>query len=275
MVTSTGNSSLLRIGLVQMKCEKAATTANLERISHYLAEAKDRNVNIVGFPEMSITGYADPTRYPQAIVRLDSPEVNQFVELTKGNPATVLAGVIEENPAGKPFITQIVARDGKMLGFYRKINVKGDEEPWFSPGDTTPIFKHGSLPFGLAICADIGKEAVFTACARQGARIVFELAAPGLYGEQATRNWQSGFNWWKGECQKYLSDYAAKYKYWIAVATQAGRTIDEDFPGGGYVFAPDGPCLYATPDGSPGAVYLLLDLNHYTVTEIPPDSVQG
>jgi hypothetical protein len=54
------------------------------------------------------------------------------------------------------------------------------------------------------ICADIGNEQIFAECARQGAQIVFELAAPGLYGEQATRNWQSGFAWWEGECQNYF-----------------------------------------------------------------------
>jgi predicted amidohydrolase len=251
-----------------MRCEKAAVAANLESISQYLTVAKERKVDIVALPEMSITGYADTTRYPQAILRLDGPEVNQFVELTKGNPATVLAGIIEENPLKKPFITQLVARDGKLLGYYRKINIKDDEELWFSPGEATPIFRHRSTTFGLAICADISNEAVFAACARQRAKIVFELAAPGLYGEQATRNWQNGFNWWKGECQKYLSYYAAKYKYWISVATQAGRTTDEDFPGGGYVFAPDGGCLYATPDGSAGAVYLELDLDNNKVSEI-------
>ena len=44
------------------------------------------------------------------------------------------------------------------------------------------------------------------------------------------------------------------------MATQAGRTVDEDFPGGGYVFAPNGERAYATADGSPGAAYLGLDL---------------
>jgi predicted amidohydrolase len=251
-----------------MNCEKAAIDANLKSISHYLSEARQRNLDIVAFPEMSITGYADTTRYPQAIVRLDGPEVTQFLELTQGNPATVLAGVIEENPLKKPFITQLAARDGKLLGPYRKINIKDDEEMWFSPGEETPIFRHRPVTFGMAICADIGKETVFAAGARQRAKIVFELAAPGLYGEQATRDWQSGFNWWKGECGKYLSYYAKKYKYWVAVSTQAGRTIDEDFPGGGYVFAPDGRCLYATPDGSAGAVYLELDLDNHKVSEI-------
>ncbi len=133
---------MLRISLVQMNCEKAAIDANLESIRHYLADAQERGIDIVAFPEMSITGYADTDRYPQAILRLDGPEVTQFLELTRGNPATVLAGLIEENPLKKPFITQLVARDGILLGAYRKINIKDDEEMWFSPGEATPIFRH-------------------------------------------------------------------------------------------------------------------------------------
>lgn len=127
------------------------------------------------------------------------------------------------------------------------------------------MFRHGDLTFGIAICADISNEEVFAECARRGAEIVFELAAPWLYGEQATRNWRSGFEWWEGECQKYLTRYTRDNGIWVAVATQAGRTIDEDFPGGGYVFAPDGRRLYATPDWSPGAVYLELDFEKYEV----------
>lgn len=89
---------------------------------------------------------------------------------------------------------------------------------------------------------------------------MFELAAPGLYGDQATRNWRSGFEWWRDKCQEHLSEYARDTGMWIAVATQAGRTVDEDFPGGGYVFAPDGRRLYATPDWSPGASYVEIGL---------------
>ena len=131
-----------------------------------------------------------------------------------------------------------------------------------------PIFGQQGLTFGIAICADIGNQSVFAECARQGARIVFELAAPGLYGEQATRDWQAGFDWWQGECQEHLAHYAEEYGYWIAVATQAGRTIDEDFPGGGYLFAPGGQRLYATPDWSPGAVYLQINLETHHVTPL-------
>jgi predicted amidohydrolase len=242
-----------------MRCEKGAIAENLQSIAQYLHAATERNIDILGFPEMSLTGYADPTRDPTVCLRLDGPEVGQLLELTRAYSGTVLVGLIEDNPAGKPFITQIAIRQGKLLGHYRKLTIKDEEAEWFSAGTEVPVFQHDTLTFGIAICADIGNEMVYAECARQGARLVFELAAPGLYGEQATRNWRSGYEWWEGECQKHLSDYARKYALWIGVATQAGRTSDEDFPGGGYVFAPNGQRVYATADWSPGAVYLALD----------------
>ncbi len=259
---------MLKIGLIQMRCEKAAITENLMSISGYLQEAVARGVEIIGFPEMSMTGYADPTKYPEAIIRLAGPEVEQVLEMSKGLSITILAGLIEENPKGKPLITQIVVRDGELLGYYRKVTIEDEEAEWFSPGETVSVFTHNELIFGIAICADIGNEKLYAECARQGAKIVFELAAPGLYGEQATRDWQSGFEWWEGECQKYLVQYTRTYGIWVAVATQAGRTIDEDFPGGGYVFAPDGRRLSATPDWSDGAMYLEINFEKQHVMEL-------
>lgn len=250
----------LRLSLVQMRCEKGAIGANLAVMSNYVDEAVSRGVDIVGFPEMCITGYIDPGRCPEAVLRLDGPKVAQVVAMTRARPITLLAGLVEANPRGKPFITQIAARDGHLLGFYRKVTIEDEELEWFDRGDGVPVFAHQGLTFGMAICADIGNPQVFAACARQGARVVFELAAPGLYGEQETRDWQAGFEWWRGMCEEHLSAYAREHGMWIAVATQAGRTVDEDFPGGGYVFAPDGRCLYAADDWLPRAVYVEVEL---------------
>lgn len=250
---------MIRIGLVQMRCEKGALTENLTDMSRRLNEAAARDIDIIGFPEMCLTGYADPTRYPEARLRLEGPEIGRLLEMTRNYSGTVLAGLIEDNPGEKPYITQIAVRQGQLLGYYRKRTIEAEEVAWFSAGDRVSVFQHDQVTFGIAICADIGNETVFADCARQGAQFVFELAAPGLYGEQTTRNWQTGYDWWEGECRRYLSSYARKYGLWIGVATQAGRTVDEDFPGGGYLFAPTGERVYATEAGSPGAIYLAID----------------
>lgn len=258
----------MRVGLIQMVCEKAAMAENLEIIGHYLAEAAARQIDIVGFPEMSITGYADPTRYPESQLTLGSPEVKQFLTLTEKFSGIVLAGMIEANPNGKPFITHLIAREGVLLGHYRKITIEDEEVEWFSAGDQVPLFHYGSLPFSVAICADLTNREVFVRGQAQGARVAFLLAAPGLYGDQATRNWAESYAWWEGECRQYLGGFAKELGIWILVATQAGRTRDEDFPGGAFVFAPNGERVFTTADWQPGAVWLEVDVEVGAVTEI-------
>ncbi len=245
----------MNIGLVQMRCEKGAIDDNLAAAAAHLQEGSRRGVDVLCFPEMSITGYIDPTRMPEAILHLDGPQVARFVALTCGTTITAIAGLVEANPHGKPFITQIAARAGALLGVYRKKTIVDEEALWFAPGSDVTVLPHPKGSFGIAVCADIDDGEIFAAAARQGARLVFEAAAPGLYGAQATRDWRAGYEWWRGECHAKLGHYARENAIYIAVATQAGRTSDEDFPGGGYVFGPDGACLHTTPDWKEGVLY--------------------
>lgn len=242
----------VRIGLAQMVCEKAAIEQNLQAIQDYIEQGKALNLDFLCFPEMSITGYINPEQDVAAILTLDNPEVARFVEMSRGHSITLMAGIVEANPAGKPFITQLVAQDGQLLGYYRKITIIDEEALWFAPGQGVTTFQHPKIDYGLSICADIDNPAVFRDNAQLGARIVFEMAAPGLYGSQEGRNWESGFNWWKENCREKLGRYARENGVYIAVATQAGRTRDEDFPGGGYLFGPDGAVLAETADYAPG-----------------------
>lgn len=260
------NPALLTVGLVQMCCRKAAVVDNLQNMEPIIAEADAREVDILCFPEMCLSGYIDPSRHPQAVLSLDGPAIRAVCAMTRNRSLSVLAGCIEANPRGKPFITQVQVYQGRVTGRYRKCTIKDEETQWFSAGSNVPLFSHKGLPFGIAICADIDNQQVFDRCARQGARIIFELAAPGLYGEQATRDWSAGHTWWQNKCLHQLGRYAKQQGIWIAVATQAGRTVDEDFPGGGYVFAPSGRCLYATPDWRPCLAVITLALETHQVT---------
>lgn len=261
-------SSMLRIGLVQMLCEKADIDGNLRQISGYIDEAESKNIDILALPEASITGYVDRGGFPGAVISPDGPEIDAVRRQTTGRNVTVLTGFIETNPGGKPFVTQAVIRNGRLIGCFRKMTIAEEDVGWFTPGDKVPAFTHDDLKFGIAICSDIDSEDIFAEYARQEARIVFECAAPGLYGEQATRDWRSGYEWWEGVCMKHLPGYAREYGIWIAVSTQTGRTVDEDFPGGGYVFAPNGERVYATRDWQPGAVYLEIDLIEHKIKEL-------
>jgi predicted amidohydrolase len=238
-----------------MRCEKGAIDENLAAIQRAIEAADTRAVDVIVFPEASITGYVNPRRYPRAAVSLDGPEVARFVAATRGSGLTALAGVIEANPRGLPFITHVIASEGRLVGHYRKRTIATDERELFAAGSAPGLFEHRGTKRGVAICADIDHESVFAECAAAGAQVVFEAAAPGLYGERATRDWAAGYEWWRGECRAKAGAYAAAHGLWICVATQAGRTSDEDFPGGGYVFAPDGTCVAESGDWAEGVLY--------------------
>ncbi len=250
----------IKLALVQMHCPKGEIKTNLATIQDYIQEAVLNGVDFLCFPEMSITGYVNTNNYPDALLSLESRQVAEFVKMTNGNDVTTIAGIAEKNASGQPFITQLAAYKGELFGYYRKTNIAEDEKGLYSAGSKISTFKHPKLNFGISICADIDKREIFEEYAQQGAEIVFEVAAPGLYGSQERRNWQSGFNWWKNECWTKLGTYARTYKIFIAVSTQAGRTVDEDFPGGGYVFDRNGEIIYSTPDWDEGVLYASIEI---------------
>ena len=211
--TAVSSANPVRMALVQMRSEKAAITENLVAMRDYLARASNERADVVVFPEMSITGYADPTRMPGAILSVDGATVSRFLALTRGSPAAVVAGIIEANPGRKPYITQVVARNGRLLGVYRKRNIADDELAWFDAGAEPLVFDHAGFRFGLSVCADIYKPKVFTDCGALGATVMLECAAPGLYGEQTTRDWETGWQWWRGECHEHLGATPANWAY--------------------------------------------------------------
>src|SRR5947209_4633754 len=134
-----GPMSTIKIALIQMLCEKGTIDRNLASIYTYLQAGRSQGVDIICFPEMSITGYINPTRCPEAVLHLNGPEVARFVAMTKDIPVTAIAGLAEANPQGKPFITQIVAHEGRLLGVYRKKTIADDEVAWFAAGSTVTV----------------------------------------------------------------------------------------------------------------------------------------
>jgi predicted amidohydrolase len=240
----------VRIALAQIRCEKGDWPGNLDRAAGYMAQAAAQGCDIIVFPEAGLSGYCDPARFPQAAQPLDSPQVRQFVAQAAHSGIAASGGFLETNPGGKPFVTQILVHDGRIAGVYRKVNL-GEDEPMYAAGSAMPVFtlptRDRAVPCALAICADSDRPALFAAYAAQGARVVFHSSAPGLYTRRTdAASWQAGFAWYEGYLAASLPGYAREHRLFIAVATQTGPTVDEDFPGGSFVFGPDGMRLAGT-----------------------------
>ena len=245
----------MRIALVQMRSAKGAPQRNLQRILAYLDEAHENGADLVCFPEASIGGYGDPDRWREGVLTWDGSQAKRLLEWSSRHDTAIIAGMIEANPDGRPFLSQAVIASGMLCGVYRKHTIAEDEIGRFTPGGAFPVFSHAGVEFGLGICADYANPRVFAEYAGGGATVVFLPSAPGLDAPQSTRDWRSGYDWWRGECHEKLGTFAKEHAIYVAVATQAGRTADEDFPGGGYVFGPSGACIAETSDWSEGILF--------------------
>ena len=251
-MTAPADNDVMRALLAAINCPKGAVEANLDTHLRLLDTAVPGD--LVLFPEMSLTGYLDPSIAANSLARLDHPAVLKLVAATGSAGVCACFGIAERGPGGLPFITQVVAADGKLLGVQRK-RYLGEGEEAFTAASGDAIFEHGEIRFGIAICAEAGHDAPFDAAASNGATLVLFPAAPGLYGRCTDEeSWLRGFAWWEGCSLGDASRHAKRLGLWIAQAGQAGVTQDEDFPGLAALTGPDGEVTGRLPDWRAGVL---------------------
>jgi predicted amidohydrolase len=242
----------MRALLAAINCPKGAVDANLDTHLRLLDTAA--RGDLVLFPEMSLTGYLDPNIAANSLLRLDHPAVLKLVAATGNAGACACFGIAERGPGGLPYITQVVAADGELLGVQRK-RYLGEGEEAFTAANGDAVFEYRGIRFGIAICAEAGHDAPFDAAAANGATLVLFPAAPGLYGRCTDEeSWRRGFAWWEGCSLGDSSRHAKRLGLWIAQAGQAGVTQDEDFPGLAALTGPDGVVTGRLPDWRAGVL---------------------
>jgi predicted amidohydrolase len=131
--------------------------ANREDIVEKIRAAKKNGARLIVFPELALTGYFVGQRYHEVALRLDSKEIKEITEATKGTAAVV--GFIEESPSMNFYNSALVAVDGEIKYAYRKLNLPNygvfEERKFFSPGKQIPVLKLHEYNIAVFICNDL------------------------------------------------------------------------------------------------------------------------
>ena len=242
----------VRVLLAALQCHKGDLSRNLSSHLQIVVEAKSGGCDLVLFPEMSLTGSVDPARNPEHTISLNHQAVLQLARASGESGVGICFGIAERGSRSQAHITQVFASDGRVVGVQRKRHL-GEGEEGFSAVSSSSAFDFRSTVLGVVICAESGFDAPFDAAASAGARLVLFPAAPGLYGRRSdATSWRSGFSWWERKSLGEANYHAKRLGIWIALATQAGSTFDEDFPGLAAIVNPDGEVLERLPDWNEG-----------------------
>lgn len=251
----------MRLLLAALQCEKGALEGNLDRHLQVMEQAWREQVDLVVFPEMSLTGSVDPLRHPERAISLDHDAVAAMVTASRRHQTAALFGIGEVGPEGF-WITQVAVDNGRVQGVQRKRHLGADEEG-FETATATTVFEHGALRFGAVICAESSVARTWEANAEAGASLHLLCAAPGLTGRRTdAAGWRAGLDWWEGAGLADAQHHARRLGAWVGVATQAGATADEDFPGVAALVAPDGEVVARLPDEQPGTLVVDVPLPH-------------
>lgn len=131
--------------------------ANLEDVIEKIRDGRNNGAGLIVFPELALTGYFVGQRFHEVALRLDSKEIRQLVDATKGTAAVI--GFIEESPSMNFYNSALVAENGKLLFAYRKLNLPNygvfEERKMFASGKQVPVFKLYDYNIAVFICNDL------------------------------------------------------------------------------------------------------------------------
>jgi hypothetical protein len=137
--TEDANPGHLKMALVNMKSlysnggnpeqNQANIQRNLERHLHFVDKVAGEGAEFVGFPELSVNGYAVGPN--MTWLKLDGPEVRTLAEKAKEKKLYVSAGIAEIDDQGKKWNTQfILGPDGQTLSQMPPSGNKADSKEY-------------------------------------------------------------------------------------------------------------------------------------------------
>jgi len=230
-----------KVGLAQIHSLLGNVEENLAKHLEYIDKARDLGVDILAFPELSLTGYLlRDLAYELSDKCLDALE--EIRKASKG--ISVLVGVVEEPRLGIYRNSIAIVSDGQLKGFIPKLYLPNyglfEESRYFKEGDVKDIkiFEHKGLKFSVTICEDAWHPEPIELLARLGADLVFiSSSSPirGLYGKGDTfieRVWEV-----------INVTRAIENTVYIAFVNRVGVEDEECFWGGSMVVSPEGEVI--------------------------------
>ncbi|OLD79159.1 carbon-nitrogen hydrolase family protein [Candidatus Bathyarchaeota archaeon] len=207
---------------------------NLKQISEQASKARRKNVDLLIFPELHLTGYTMRDEVSHLAEPIPGPSTRKVETIAREHRVHVIFGMPEESEVkGVIHNTAVFVGPKGLIGKYRKIHLPThsvfEERRYYRPGQDASVFKTDIGIIGLNICYDLYFPELTRLQALQGAELVVCISAsPGL-----RRRFFEGF------CLSRAMENAVYLAYVNRVGIEEGL----QFWGGSRVIAPNGSVL--------------------------------
>ncbi len=174
--------------LAQVKPKLGCVADNLALIEEHIQQAITSKADLVVFPELALTGYFLKDLVPEVALRLDSPEIQRLVELSRH--ISIAVGFVEESSDYRFFNSALYLEDGTIRHLHRKVYLPTyglfDEQRYLARGERFRAFDTKRGRMGLLICEDMWHLSASYILAMDGATTLICLSSSpgrGVEGE--------------------------------------------------------------------------------------------
>ncbi len=236
----------LRLGLAQIKTKLGDVCANLEHHLEYVDQAVEQGVQLLVFPELSLTGYAVQDLAPTLAHRPtpDDPVFGPLLEASR--KLDLVVGFVDEDERHRFFISAAYLSEGQTVHVHHKVYLPTyglfDEGRFFAWGDSVRAFDTRWGRVGLLICEDFWHASPPYLLWLDGADLMLFMSASPGRGLGQSDKLESA--WWVEHINRA---YASLFTAFVAHSNKVGFEDGLNFWGGATVFDPNGELLDLTP----------------------------
>ena len=261
------------LGLAQVKTKLGDVRANLDKHLAYIDDAAKQGVDLLVFPELSLTGYvlqdlAPTVAHPPTP---DDPIFGPLLQTSRMRGMDLVIGFVDEDQRNRFFISSAYLSQGEVVHVHHKVYLPTygmfDEGRFFAWGDSVRAFDTRFGRMGMLICEDFWHASAPYLLWLDGADVMlFSSASPGR-GMEAGETLQAAARW----VEHVVQAYASLFTVFAAHTNKVGFEDGLNFWGGAMAFDPNGDKLAQGPYHEEALTVTRIDLNqlHRTRARLP------
>ncbi len=224
--------------------------ANLNIIESMVKSAKKKNVKLLVFPELSLTGYFLKDFVPDVAQKKNSKLIKHIASLSEG--ISIVLGFVEESSRHVFYNSAAYFENGKLIYIHRKIYLPTygmfDESRYFGSGKRIGAFDTNIGRVAILICEDAWPPSLAFLASQDGADyLIIPSSSPFRGTNQAKsksnlaieRSWES-----------ILATYSITYNQFVVFSNRIGYEDGVNFWGGSRIVSPEGKTIKKAPRSS-------------------------
>jgi predicted amidohydrolase len=231
----------MKIALAQISPRLGDIKHNFSLHMEYIAEAKQKKVDLLVFPELSLTGYTLKDLTSEIAI---NPEKDKIFKAMKklSQDISLVFGFVEEKEDGLIYNSSAIAAKGKTLHIHRKVFLPTygmfEEGKFFAQGKNFSTFSTPFGKMGMMICYDFLHYGASYLLFVGGAEMIIAISAAPGRGMSESSPYATSHMW------ELMGETISRFSsVFLIYCNRVGMEDGKIFAGGSFIYSPAGTLI--------------------------------